>query len=119
MITVSGPVAGQSRPPRQPQRRLSGRTALAAAIPLLCALLLPAGAAFGQRAGAPNEAPARIGNTWNGFDHQPTQSQVHGAERASGVAPSAQEQRREAQIVRELNEQLLNSAGAGRTGAAG
>jgi hypothetical protein len=39
---------------------------------------------------------------------------VQRAERVGGVAPSAQEEDREARIVRELNQQLLN-----RTGAAG
>ena len=117
MITVSRPVLGESETSRKPLRRLPGRTVLVAAVTLLCAVLLPAGAALAQRARAPNETSARVGNIWGGFDHQPILSQVERAERARGVAPSAREEGREAQIVRELNQQLLKSAGAGRNGA--
>ena len=73
----------------------------------------PGAAALAREAPSLNETPARIGNIWDGFDHQPTESQVQSAERASGVAPSAQEQRREARIVRQLDQELLGSAGAG------
>jgi CheY-like chemotaxis protein len=110
---------GEGKPSRQNSaRHLSCQALLVAAIPLLCTLLLPGGAALAQEARAPNEAPARISNIWGGFDHQPTKSQVQSAERASGVAPSAQEESREAQIERQLNRELLKSAGAGWTGAA-
>ena len=119
MITVFCPTPGERRTSPKPPRRLPGRTALVAVGPLLCTLLLPAGAALAQEARGPNETPARIGNIWGGFDHQPTESQVQSAERASGVAPSAQEQRRKAQIVQHLGQELLmTSAGVGRTGAA-
>jgi hypothetical protein len=65
-----------------------------------------------RRAPASREAPARIANIWGGFDHQPTESHVEHAERARGVAPSAEQQRRESRILRELNRALLKSAGA-------
>ena len=57
--------------------------------------------------------PVSIDNIWGGFAHQPTKSPVQSAERASGVAPSAQEQSREAQIVQQLYQKLLRNAGAG------
>jgi hypothetical protein len=85
---------------------------------VLWAVLLPAGAALAQEARASKEAPARIGNIWGGFDHQPTESQVQRAERARGIASSAQQQTLEAQIVQQLYQQLLKSAGARRPGAA-
>lgn len=94
------------------------RPTLVAAIPLLCAFLFPAGAVLAREARAPNETPVRIGNIWGGFDHQPTGPQVQSAERAGGIGPSAQEQSREAQIVQQLNRELLKSASGGRTGAA-
>jgi len=118
MITVSRPNLGESHTSRKPPRHLPRRAVLVAAIPLFWTLLLPPGAALAQEARAPNETPARIGNIWGGFDHQLTKSQVLSAERASGVAPSTQEQSREAQVVWQLNQKLLKSAGAGRTGAA-
>jgi hypothetical protein len=115
MITLSRPTPGESQTSRKSSRRLTARIVLVAAMPLFCTLLLPAGAAFAR---APNETPARIGNIWDGFDHQPTRSEVQRAERASGVAPSAQEQRREAQIVQQLDHELLKSSVAGGNGAA-
>jgi hypothetical protein len=65
-----------------------------------------------QRTPPSNEAPARIANIWGGFDHQPTESQVQRAEQAAGVAPDVKQQRRESQILRQLDQELLNSAAA-------
>jgi hypothetical protein len=112
-FTVFHPNSGERRTSRKRPRHLLRPAVLASAISLLCALILPAGAALAREAPALNETPARIGNIWDGFDHQPTESQVQSAERASGVAPSAQEQSREARIVQQLNQELLGSAGAG------
>ena len=112
-FTVSRPNLGELRTSRKQQRHLARPAVLAAAIPLLCALMFPAGAALAKEAPVSNEAPARIGNIWGGLDHQPTESQVRGAERGSGVAPSAQEQSREARILQELNRELMQSGGAG------
>ena len=64
------------------------------------------------------KTPARIGNIWGGFDHQPIESRVQSAERADGVAPSVQEQARETQILRQLNQELLKGAGTDSTGPA-
>ena len=111
---------------RQPLKRrvaqaplhLPRRVLLATAIALLCTVLLSAGTALAQQASASKEAPARIGNIWGGFDHQPTESQVKSAERARGIASSAQQQTLEAQIVQQLYQQVLRSAGAGIPSAA-
>jgi hypothetical protein len=103
---------------RRPQRHLPHRALVAAAIALLCAVLLPAGVALAQEASASKEVPARIGNIWGGFNHQPTESQVQSAERVRGIASSAQQQTLEAQIVQQLYQQVLKSAGASRTSAA-
>lgn len=116
MTTVFRPTPGESQTSRKPMRHLPGRAVLVA-IPLLCTLLLSAGVALAREAPAPSETPARIDNIWGGLDHQPTEFQVQRAERASGVAPSPQEQRREARIVQQLDQELLKSAGAGRIGA--
>lgn len=103
---------------RKPPRHLSHRAMPVAAIALLCTVLLPAGAALAREARAPHETRVRIGNIWDGFDHQPTEFQVRSAERARGVAPSAQERSREAQIVRRLSQELLTNAGVDITSAA-
>jgi hypothetical protein len=112
-FTVSRPNTGQRRTSRKRPRHLPRAALLAAAIPLLCTLIFPAGAALAREAPAPAETPARTDNIWDGFDHQPTKSQVRSAERASGIAPTAQGQSREAQIVQQLYQELLRNAGAG------
>jgi hypothetical protein len=117
MITTSHPTPRESQTSRKPPGNLPGRAVLIAAIPLLCTLLISAGAALAREARA-NEPPVRIGNIWGGFDHQPTESQVRSAERVRGIAPGAQEQTREARIVRQLNRELLKSTVADGTGAA-
>jgi hypothetical protein len=71
-----------------------------------------------QQVRAPNETPTRIDNVWGGFDHQPTESQVQSAELARGVALNALKQRREEQIVRQLNQELLKRVGRASPDAA-
>jgi hypothetical protein len=110
MIIVSRANSEEIQMLRSPRRHLSGLPAFAAAIQVLCMLTFPARTAHSQAA---NEAPACIDNIWGGFDHQPTEAQVASAERAGGVAPSSQEQRREGQIVQQLDQTLLDGAGAG------
>ena len=112
-FTVSRPNPGERRTSRKRPRHLPRPAVLAATIPLLCSLIFSTGAAFAREEPAPNETPARIDNIWDGFDHQPTKSQVRSAERASGIAPTAQGQSREAQIVQQLYEELLRNSGAG------
>lgn len=60
----------------------------------------------------PNEAPAHIANVWDGFDHQPRESQVQCAEQARGIALDMQEQNREARILQQLDRELLKGTGA-------
>jgi hypothetical protein len=112
-FTVFRPHPGERRTSRKRPRHLPRPAVLAAAIPLLCTVMFSVGAALAREAPAPNETPASIDNIWGGFAHQPTKSPVQSAERASGVAPSAQEQSREAQIVQQLYQKLLRNAGAG------
>jgi hypothetical protein len=104
---VTRPNSGETPTSRKRPRHLPRSAVLAVAIALLCPIVFSPGAALAQEASVSNRTPARIGNIWGGFDHQPTESQVEIAERAAGVAPSAQEQDREARIVRQLNDQLL------------
>jgi hypothetical protein len=110
---ASRPNSGERRASRKRPRHQPRPAVLAAAIPLLCTLIFPAEAALAREACLPNETPARIDNIWGGFDHQPTESYVQSAERARGVAPSAQEQSREARIVQQLDRELLQGAGTG------
>ena len=112
-FTVSRPNPGERRTSRKRPRHLPRPAVLAAVIPLLCPVMFPAGVALAREAPAPNETPARIDNIWGGFAHQPTEAQVQSTERSSDIAPSAQEQSREAQIVQQLNQELLGSADAG------
>jgi hypothetical protein len=118
MSTVSRSIPEEGQTSRKRQPNLPRRAVLVAAILLLPALLLPVRAALAQEAHAPSETPARIGDIWCGFDHQPAESQVQSAERALGVAPSAQEEAQEAQIGQQLYQEVLRSAGAGGTDAA-
>lgn len=92
--------------------------AIAASVFASFAALAAAGTPDHQRGTIAPETPARIDNIWGGFDHQPDESRVQTAERAHGIAPTAQEQARETQILRQLNQQLLRGTGAGSAGAA-
>ena len=112
-FSVSRLNRGERRTSRKRTLHLPRSAVLAAATPLLCTLMFPAGAALAREAPAPNETPARIANIWGGFEHQPTEFRVQSAERASRVAPSSQEQSREAQIVQQLYQQLMRSEHAG------
>jgi hypothetical protein len=61
--------------------------------------------------GAPASAdsprpPARNANIYNGFDHQPTRSEVQSRERAAGVAPDSAEQAAQNSTVEHLYEEL-------------
>jgi hypothetical protein len=70
----------------------------------LCVLTL-GGATTGQESGTP--APDRIGPEWNWRQHEPTQGITRHFERAEGVAPSLQEDRREAHDVDQLYRELM------------
>jgi hypothetical protein len=51
--------------------------------------------------------PARIGNIWGGFDHQPTSSEVQDREKAAGISLSATKQEQEAAILNDIYKQLV------------
>jgi hypothetical protein len=72
---------------------------------LALGVLTLAGAATGQERGAP--APDRIGPEWNWHEHEPTQGVTRRIERAEGVAPSLQEDRRDAHDVDQLYRELM------------
>jgi len=82
-------------------------------IPLLAALVLAALAAFFSATSvmAQGPAPAEIGNRANGFDYQPTPSEVVPRERAAGVQPPAAERERENWDLERMDKQLLKSEG--------
>ena len=50
--------------------------------------------------------PARIGNIWSGFDHQPTSSEVQDREKAAGISPSTARQERETATLNDIYRQL-------------
>jgi len=79
-------------------RRISGNWLAVAALPLLIV-----------SAGAHAQVATREGNTYGGFDHQPTAA-VTGEERAAGVAPSPAQRQSEDQQLSTLNAQLLQKA---------
>lgn len=101
MVTMSRPRSGvvRDRSPHVAPHPVLLAPALA--IGLLCAF-----PAFPVRAA--DQTPTRIGNVWGGFNHQPTEAQVQSAEQADSIAPDTAEQRREARIVQQLDQELLN-----------
>lgn len=68
---------------------------------LAAALLLAAPAAVAQA--------ARNGDEYGGVNHQPTQAEVVGRERAGGVAPSRAEVGQDKRSVEQLDDQLLGA----------
>lgn len=74
---------------------------------LLAATLLPVAAVSVSMETAAQSPPARIANIWNHRDHQPTRNGVSSAERAAGVAPSAEEKALVDDELQRLGEQLL------------
>jgi len=75
-------------------------------------VILAAGAApgFAQATAPTSSVPTREGNVWNHMDHQPTAA-VGGAEQNAGVAPTAQQSRREDEELARLNRQLQQRNG--------
>lgn len=113
MISVPHPHPGDNQASRKLLRYVLRRVVLIA----VCVVPLFDGAALARVVRAPNETPARVGNIWGGFDHQPVEPQVQSAERARGDAPTVQEQSRESEVVQQLYQELLMRAGAGRSSA--
>ena len=50
--------------------------------------------------------PARIGNIWGGFNHQPTASEVQNREKAAGISLSTAQQERETATLNDIYRQL-------------
>lgn len=50
--------------------------------------------------------PTRIANIYDGFDHQPSQSQVERHEQAAGIDLNRSQQERDAATVNELYQEL-------------
>jgi hypothetical protein len=73
---------------------------------LLAATLLSVAISVSTETAA-QSPPARIANIWNHRDHQPTRNGVSSAERAAGVAPSAEEKALVDDELQRLGEQLL------------
>jgi hypothetical protein len=68
------------------------------------ALALANGAAFAQ------QSPSRNEEVWGNLAHQPTESQVQGAESAAGVAPPPQAQRNIDSELQQLDKQIQGRA---------
>src|SRR5215469_3986965 len=57
--------------------------------------------------------PARIGNIWGGFNHQPTASEVQDREKATGTSISTAQQERESAILGDIYKQLVSQRPSG------
>ena len=57
--------------------------------------------------------PSRIANLYDGFDHQPTRSDIEARERAAGLATSTRRQSSDDADVEQLYQQLRERAGEG------
>jgi len=57
--------------------------------------------------------PARIGNIWGGFNHQPTASEVQNREKAAGISLSTAQQERERAILDDIYNQLASQRPSG------
>jgi hypothetical protein len=77
---------------------------------IIFAFLLLAEAAAAQ-ASDNFSVPRRIGNEANGFDYQPTPAEVVPLERAAGIAPSPEQQKRIDDELFGTNADLLRSEG--------
>ena len=64
--------------------------------------------AQGTETGSP---PREIGNRANGYDYQPTPSELAPREKAAGIVPPAAQQRAENQELDSIDKQLLQSEG--------
>jgi hypothetical protein len=64
--------------------------------------------AQGTETGSP---PREIGNRANGYDYQPTPSELAPREKAAGIVPPPAQQRAENQELDSLDKQLLQSEG--------
>jgi hypothetical protein len=77
----------------------------------MIAVLSFTGAAMAQGAGGGGSPPREIGNRANGYDYQPTPSELAPREKAAGIVPAPAQQRAENQELDSLDKQLLQSEG--------
>jgi hypothetical protein len=71
-----------------------------------------ASGALAQGAGGGSGSPPReIGNRANGYDYQPTPSELAPREKAAGIVPPAAQQRAENQELDRIDRELLQSEG--------
>jgi hypothetical protein len=68
-------------------------------------------AAFAQNPGGNGSPPKEIGNRENGYDYQPTPSEIGPREKAAGIVPSAAQNRAENKELDRLDKDLLQSEG--------
>jgi hypothetical protein len=76
----------------------------------MIAVLSFAGAAMAQGGGG-GSPPREIGNRANGYDYQPTPSELAPREKAAGIVPPPAQQRAENQELDSIDKQLLQSEG--------
>jgi|ERR1700722_18150324 hypothetical protein len=70
-----------------------------------------ASGALAQGGGGNGSPPREIGNRANGYDYQPTPSELAPREKAAGIVPPPAQQRAENQELDSLDKQLLQSEG--------
>jgi hypothetical protein len=70
-----------------------------------------ASVALAQGGGGGDSPPREIGNRANGYDSQPTPSELAPREKAAGIVPAAAQQRAENQELERIDKNLLQSEG--------
>ena len=76
-------------------------------------IALLAALAFGAGAHADDSAPPRVGNIWDGRDHEPNPSDVHRDEQAAGVGQTPRQRTNADDDVETIYRQLMNNARQG------
>lgn len=87
--------------------------------PLATALALLGGSAVAQDVPPPPAPPARNGNVFDSTAHEPNAGATTAQERASGVAPTQQQQQSESNQVEQLDRQIEQRAQQPTGAAAG
>jgi hypothetical protein len=77
----------------------------------MIAVLSFAGAAMAQGGGGGGSPPREIGNRANGYDYQPTPSELVPREKAAGIVQPPAQRRAENQELDSIDKQLLQSEG--------
>lgn len=81
----------------------------------MVAAFLMTAAAVAQSPGE-GSVPREIGNRANGFDYEPTPSEVGPREKAAGVRPPAAQQKATDQILEQTDKNLLREEGRSTKG---